>query len=116
MVVLHTAACLSCFSFKPHPLTFSSPITPSRPPSRYLPNLRIRKIQLRMLLHKLLHQILLLLLLTSRFSHLLLLLIIHHLLNHTPCLSVQITEFTVLRHDFLDVDLGGVGGDVGPPG
>lgn len=68
-----------------------------------------------MLLHKCAQHILFLLLITCRLPHLLLALIKHHLLDHTPRLTIQITQLAVLRCDLRDVDFWGRGDDVFPP-
>ena len=70
-----------------------------------------------MLLLEILQHFQLLALFTSRQPHLLLPLIKHHLLDHTPSFTVQITQFGVFGLDFGCVEeVGRVGGDGGPPG
>lgn len=56
-----------------------------------------------------------LLLITRRLARLLLSLIIHHLLDHTPRLSIQITQLRVLRCDLGDVYLRRRGNNMCPP-
>ena len=68
-----------------------------------------------MLLLELLQHLVLLLILTCRQSHLFLPLIIHHLLDHCPCLTVQVTKLAVLRLYLGRVDLGGTLDDAVPP-
>jgi hypothetical protein len=78
-------------------------------------NFRIRKVHFRMLLHKLLQQLVLLTLVTRRLPLPLHLLVVHHLLHHTPRLAVQLRQLAVLRRDLGRVDLGRGGDDVRPP-
>jgi hypothetical protein len=65
--------------------------------------------------HELLEHVLLLLLVAGWLAQLLLPLVEHHLLNHTPGLSIQITQLAILRLDLRDVYLRRRGDDVGPP-
>lgn len=53
---------------------------------------------------KLLQHLRLLTLIARRLPQLLLPLIVHHLLDHTPCLSIQLTQFTILGLDFGGVN------------
>jgi hypothetical protein len=78
-------------------------------------NFRIRKVHFRMLLHKLLQQLILLTLVTRRLPLPLHLLVVHHLLHHPPRLAVQLRQLAVLWRDLGCVDLGRGGDDVGPP-
>lgn len=80
-----------------------------------LTHLRIAEIHLRVLFLELLQNIRLLLLIARRQSLLLLSLVKHHLLNHTPCLPIQIRKLGVLRRYLRNVDLGCAGDDVRPP-
>ena len=59
-----------------------------------------------MLCLKFLQNIPLPLLVTGQSSHLLLPLIIHHLLDHRPRLTVQVTQLRVLGRNLAHVDLG----------
>ena len=78
-------------------------------------HLRLTKIHLRMLLHKLLQHILFLLLITRWLALFLLALIIHHLLDHASRLPIQISQFAILGLDLGNIDFGGGRYDVCPP-
>lgn len=68
-----------------------------------------------MLILELLQQIRLLLLITRHTTTLLLPLIIHHLLNHSPCLAIQVTQTRILRLDLGNVDLRRTRDNMRPP-
>ena len=68
-----------------------------------------------MFLLKLLQNIPLLLLITRQPTHLLLSLIIHHLLNHRPRLTIQITQRRRLRRNLTNVDFRRPHNNMRPP-
>lgn len=84
-------------------------------PTVFLPQLRVRKVHLGVLLLELLENVQLLLLVACWLALLLLLLVIHHLLDHTACLAVEIAQLAVLGRDLGGIDLGRRGNDVSPP-
>ena len=68
-----------------------------------------------MLFLKLLQHVHLPLLLARWLALLLLPLVIHHLLHHSPRLTIQVTQLRVLRHDLGDVDFRRGGYNMRPP-
>jgi hypothetical protein len=78
-------------------------------------HLDIGKVHLRVLLLELVEDVELLLLVARGLAGLLLALVVHHLLDHPPCLAVEVAELAVLGLDLAGVDLGSRGDDVRPP-
>jgi hypothetical protein len=102
-------AALYCASYMYVSAEYSLHVVPSST------HLGVRKVHLRMLLLELLQEVQLLLLVAGGLAGLLLALVEHHLLDHAPCLSVEVAELAVLGLDLAGVDLGRRGDDMGPP-
>jgi hypothetical protein len=64
---------------------------------------------------KLLQHVQFFLLITSRLPHLFLSLIKHHFFNHTPRLTIQVSQLAILRLDFRDIYLRRRGDNMFPP-